>query len=133
MAAYIDTSAWIALLDSRDRYHPAAVAAQKRLLDTQESLVTGWHTLLELSDGLAQHTNQRRASATLTKILKSPTVHIEPSEPHLDTALELFSSRTDWEVDLSDCISFALMQANKIERAFTYDNNFAKAGFEMVG
>jgi predicted nucleic acid-binding protein len=133
LVAYIDTGAWIALLDPKDAFHASARATRGRLQAAQEGLVTGWHTLTELADGLSRHANQTHASRTLSRILESPSVRVEASEPHLDRAIELFTTRLDWGVDLSDCISFALMEAHRIRRAFAYDRDFEKAGFEIVG
>jgi predicted nucleic acid-binding protein len=133
LVAYIDTGAWIALLDRKDAFHASARATRERLRTAKESLVTGWHTLVELADGLARHADQARAASTLSAILASPTVRVEPSQPHVERAMELFSSRTDWNVDLSDCLSFALMEAHEIRRAFAYDRDFEKAGFEVIG
>ena len=48
-------------------------------------------------------------------------------------ATDIFETRTDWNVDLSDCLSFALMEYLGVTRVFTYDSDFAKAGFEVVG
>ena len=133
MAVYIDTGAWIALLDRKDSYHQAASAVRARIQKTQETLITGWHTLFELADGLTRHTSQNHAAQTIRRILESPSVRVEASEPHLDRALEIVSTHGDWNVDLSDCISFALMEAHGIQRAFAYDRDFEKAGFEVLG
>lgn len=133
MAIYIDTSAWIALHEPRDRNHEAAVARLRGLLDSQETLICGWHTLVELADGLVRHYGQKEAAAELDRLLKSPRLRVEPSEAHLERARELFRQRHGWNVDLSDCLSFALMATRKMERAFTYDGDFAKAGFRMEG
>lgn len=133
MAIYVDTSAWIALHEPRDNNHQAAIKRLRVLFDSQETLVAGWHTLAELADGLVRHYGQKEASAELERLLRSPRLRVEPSEPHLPAARELFRLRPGWNVDLSDCLSFALMTAKNIERVFTYDRDFAKAGFRLDG
>jgi hypothetical protein len=70
---------------------------------------------------------------TLRQILDSPHFQVEPSEPYREPALELFWTRSAGEVDFSDCLSFALMAAKKVHRAFAYDADFEKAGFQLVG
>lgn len=133
MAVYVDTSAWIALHEPRDHNHEAAVRRLRELFDSQETLVAGWHTLVELADGLVRHYGQKEAEAELERLLSSPRLRVEPSEPHGPAARELFRLRPNWKVDLTDCLSFALMTAKNIERAFTYDRDFAKAGFRLEG
>jgi len=41
--------------------------------------------------------------------------------------------RLGWGIDLSDALSFAVMEHEGIDEAFTYDDDFEKAGFEIVG
>jgi predicted nucleic acid-binding protein len=133
VAVYVDTGAWIALHEPRDNNHVAAVACLKRLLASQEVLVSGMHTLVELVDGLSRHYTQKEASSELERLMSSPRLRIEPSEVHWGAAREWLKSRPTWGVDMSDCLSFALMSARKIERVFTYDGDFAKAGFRVEG
>ncbi|HEV8361565.1 MAG TPA: PIN domain-containing protein [Candidatus Thermoplasmatota archaeon] len=133
MAVYVDTSAWIALHERREEDHAAAKRAVERLARANEPLITGWHTLTELADGLARHYDQAKASQVLEQLLASPRVRVVASEPHVARGLEILRTRTDWNVDLSDCLSFALMEAHGIQRAFTYDRGFKKPGFELLG
>lgn len=131
MALYVDTSAWIALREPKDNNHNAASKRLRTILADQEAIVVGWHTLVEFADGLTRHYNQKEASAEIERILSSPRVRVEPSDPYLPAARELFRSRHSWNVDLSDCLSFALMKAKGLDRAFTYDGDFERAGFQI--
>lgn len=131
MAVYVDTSAWIAIHEPRDRNHQAARTRFLSLLEAQEILVVGWHTLIELADGLVRHYSQAEAAGQIRRILESPRVRVEASEPHLPAARELLQKRSNWNVDLSDCLSFALMKQKALTRAFTYDSDFEKPGFVL--
>lgn len=133
MALYVDTGAWIALREPKDNNHAAASKRLHAILADQEAIIVGWHTLIEFADGLARHYNQKDASTEIERILSSPRVRVEASEPYLPAARELFRSRHSWNVDLTDCLSFALMKAKGLERAFTYDRDFEKAGFRIEG
>lgn len=132
MPVYIDTSAWIALHEPGDGNHAQAKAALASLVRKKRTLVCGLHTAVEFADGLARHYGQPAAAKSIGKILLSPSVRWLPSEPHFEAARSIFTSREAWGVDLSDCLSFALMEARGVEAAFTYDADFAKAGFEIV-
>lgn len=133
MPVYIDTSAWIALHEPGDSNHRKATAALAALLRRKRTLVSGLHTAVEFGDGLTRHYGQEPAAAAIEKILQSPSVRWLPSEPHFEAARKIFSSRGSWGVDLSDCLSFALMEARGVEAAFTFDSDFQKGGFEIVG
>jgi predicted nucleic acid-binding protein len=132
MAVYVDTSAWIALHERRDRHHGAAKQTLQGLLASHEILVTGVHTLVEFADGLARHYDQAHAADAIQRLVESSALRIDPSEPHWTEALKVFTARRDWNVDLTDCLSFALMDAAGIRRAFTFDRDFDKAGLERV-
>jgi uncharacterized protein len=133
VATYVDTSAWIALHEPRDANHKRATQALNALMAGGEVLVVGWHTLVEFADGLARHYDQRHASAEIERLLSSPRVRVEPSDTVAAEAREMFSKRGNWNVDLSDCLSFALMHSKAIRRVFTYDRDFTKPAFELVG
>ncbi len=49
-----------------------------------------------------------------------------------DEAFELFSSRTDKEWGLVDCISFVVMRERGITEALTADEHFEQAGFRAL-
>jgi uncharacterized protein len=133
LAVYVDTSAWIALHEPREGDHKAAKRTLERLVKANAVMVVGWHTVTEFADGLARHYDQGKAAEQVARLLASPRVRIEPNEPHLPRALELLRTRPEWDVDLSDCLSFALMEGLGLREAFTYDADFRKAGFTTLG
>ncbi len=132
MAVYVDTGAWIALHDRKDSNHGAAKRTAARLKQEGERLVTGRHTLVEFADGLARHYDQHTAAHEVDRISQSPRVMVEESESHWSAAMDLLRTRTDWNVDLSDCLSFALMSHVGITRVLSFDSDFERAGFSIL-
>jgi hypothetical protein len=51
------------------------------------------------------------------------------SRPLLEEGLVLYESRPDKEWSLTDCISFVVMQKERIAEALTGDRHFEQAGF----
>lgn len=47
-------------------------------------------------------------------------------------AIELYSTRSDKEWDLIDCISFVVMQDHGITEALAADQHFVQAGFRAL-
>lgn len=47
-------------------------------------------------------------------------------------ALDIYTKYRDKDWGLTDCIAFILMKENEIPIAFTADNHFIQAGFEIV-
>ncbi|MBI3398342.1 MAG: PIN domain-containing protein [Deltaproteobacteria bacterium] len=46
-------------------------------------------------------------------------------------AWEIFKKYEDKELSFTDCASFAIMEKLKLHKAFTFDEHFKKAGFEV--
>lgn len=133
MAIYVDTSALIALKEKKERDHEAAKDALRSLSETGHLLVTGWHTVIEFADGLARHYSQKVAATEVGRLTSGPRLRIESSEPHVAAAIAILTKNVDWGIDLSDALSFAMMRNLGIKRVFTYDSDFEKADFELVG
>lgn len=129
---YVDTSALFALADPRDREHAVALAAAARSAQRGDTWVTGWHTLYEFTDGVCDRMGQKAAAERLHRLVGNPRLRVQSSEERLSDARRLLETRVDWGVDLSDCLSFAIMRNLGIRRAFTFDLDFEKAGFETV-
>ena len=47
-------------------------------------------------------------------------------------AIEYFKKYRDQEIDLTDCISFSIMERIEISDAFTFDSDFQMRGFETI-
>jgi len=46
--------------------------------------------------------------------------------------MEIFKQYQDKDFSFVDCMSFAIMNQQNLSQAFTFDQHFAPAGFEMV-
>lgn len=132
MAVYLDTGALIALYESKDRNHESAKETLQGLLADDVSLVTGWHTLVEFLDGLVHHYDQARVADELDRLRSSPRLTVVDTDALRSQAVETFEARRDWNVDLSDCLSFTVMEEEGIDQVFTFDSDFEKPGFEIV-
>lgn len=132
MPVYVDTSAWIALHEPRDEHHASAKDCLSRLRRERTHLVTGTHTLIEFIDGLTHHYDQATAARELERLQTSASLRIEPTHDVQEAAAERFQARPDWNIDLSDALSFAFMENAGIDRAFAYDDDFRKPGFDVL-
>lgn len=132
MAVYVDTGALIALFEPSDGNHEAAKRVIQNLFKDEEPLITGWHTLVEFLDGLVHHYDQARAASEMARLHASPRLSILPSDHLKEEAMDTLQNRTDWNVDASDCLSFALMDEKGVEKAFGFDSDFRKPGFRLI-
>jgi predicted nucleic acid-binding protein len=126
---FTDTYYFLALLNSRDQGHAAAVTASARIT----SLLTTEWILLELANALASTTQRKMFDITRKGLQSNQNVHIEPISPMLhEQGITLFHNRPDKEWSLTDCISFVVMQREGLSEALTADRHFEQAGFTIL-
>jgi len=130
---YIDTSALIALSDSRDTNHERAVQHLRDSLASGTRFTLGKPVLIEFIDGVTKRVGKDKAVKELTTILESKVVSVV-SETSSDwaNALSYFCKHKDRRVDLTDALSFSLMERMKIGTAFTFDSDFEAHGFRIA-
>ncbi|MSP63614.1 MAG: PIN domain-containing protein [Myxococcales bacterium] len=132
-AVFIDTGAFVALVDRDDERHGRAKRLLKDLARKGRPLVTSTYivdetlTLLRLRVGhaVAVGFGERLLSARWCRVL-------EVDAPVRAAAWELFVRYDDQVFSFTDCTSFALMQSMELGEAFAFDGDFAAAGFLQV-
>jgi uncharacterized protein len=127
---FIDTSFIIALINERDQYHDQALSLADQY-DTQLLVVTD-SVLLEVANALSRR-YKFEAIQVIEDLLTSEDVDVVRLTPELfDRAFQLYKTRQDKAWGLVDCISFIAMQDRGISIAFTFDQHFAQAGFQIL-
>jgi predicted nucleic acid-binding protein len=126
-----DSSAILALLDADDADHSAAVRAARRIAaERRPSFITTYieaetHALLLRKLGRAIAREFLLAGGL-------PVVAASPDEERSARAIIAKYADRDWT--LCDAISFALLDARRVRRAFTFDRHFQQYGrFEVLG
>lgn len=130
---FVDTGAWLAILNPRDNLHSKAAAFYPGALREFSAMIT---TNLVVAETYALV--QRRCGVTVglsfldlvdssSRILK------------ICSSNELEAQARDWlaryrDQDLSfvGAVSFAVMQSRALRKAFAFDEHFRIAGFECV-
>jgi predicted nucleic acid-binding protein len=131
---FVDASAWIALLNQADGYHSKARAFASDLgAGHHGRLVTTDYVL----DEAATYLRLRAPSSALKQfrsILEtSPSVETIWTTPaRFWAAWEMLGARDDKRWSLTDCLSFVTMESLGIRSAFSFDSDFAQAGFDLL-
>ena len=121
MSVFVDTSAWYAAADSAD----ASNAQAKAILGAGEPLVTSDHVLVETWT-LLRHRIHRAAAERFWTALRGGVAAIEPiGAADLEAAWQIGASFPDQDFSMVDRTSFAVMQRLGIERAASFDDDFA--------
>lgn len=126
-----DSSAILALLDADDADHEQAVAAARQIAaEKRPSFISNYieveaHALLlrKLGRAIAR---EWLLTGGLTVVRALPD-----EEQH---AKEILARHTDKDWTLCDAISFAVLDARRVRRAFTFDRHFRQYGrIEVLG
>jgi len=130
MKVFVDSAAWIALLNTRDDLHTNAIQINKNLRKQNAALVTTEFVLLEVADALCVPPLRQKFVNFFEDFYQLANLQIiEVSHSLLMAGLELYKQREDKNWSLTDCISFVVMNQEGIDRAFTSDRHFEQAGF----
>jgi uncharacterized protein len=132
-AVFVDTSGWVAVLNSDDSLHEQACASLLELGNSRRSLVTTDWVLAETGNGLARTAARSRLAAATKRFLASPDCLLVWIDDGLfERSLALYSQVDDKSWGLVDCASIAVMQDKGIVEAFTSDRHFSQAGFRCL-
>jgi predicted nucleic acid-binding protein len=130
---FVDTSAWIAVSDLRDKFHPAARAEYNRLIGDAFTLVTTNLVIAETYIIIRRTGGHAQAMRLLRSLRGSPRLQKVWSEAGLESqAEEILERHSDQDFSFADAVSFVVMQERGIGQAFTFDNHFAILGFKML-
>ena len=121
MSLFVDTSVWYAAADSGD----ASNSRAKVILAAGEPLVTSDHVLLETWT-LLRYRIHRRSAERFWDALRSGVAAIEfVGAADLEAAWAIGISYRDQDFSITDRTSFAVMRRLGIERAASFDDDFA--------
>lgn len=129
MSVFVDTSALYALLDEGDAHHGDASDALRRLVGAE--LVTHAFVVVEACALVGRRLPWAASERLIDGLL--PVIDVRPVDADLyGGAMATYRRSASVRVSLVDQASFALMRSLGIGRAFAYDDDFAREGFELV-
>ncbi len=128
----VDTSAFYALTDSKDKNHETAVAIRDRLLGEKWRLFTTNIILIEMHALILSRLGRAVALQVIQHVDRSNTtiVRVSPADEH--AARRILAQYYDKDFALADATSFAVMKRLGISSAFTFDRHFAQYGLTIV-
>jgi len=129
---YLDTGAFLARYLTRDQHHKKAVAAWAEIGRGGLRCFTSNFVLDETFTLLGRRAGYRFASQRARLLYSSRVLTIlRPGREDELEAIEDLEKFSDQKVSFTDCISWILMRRNKLRRAFSFDEHYRMAGFEL--
>lgn len=131
MNAYVDTSAFWAILDRDDQHHAEAQKRWVNLLENAATLVCTNYILLETT-ALLQNRLGIEAVRDFTQDVV-PLLTVEWVTPDIhESAIAAVLGAARRRLSLTDCVSFEVMRRLGIHNAFAFDRHFREQGFQDV-
>ncbi len=130
---FVDTSAFLALVNEKDENHTAAVVFLEDIKNGKvkiKKIMTSDYIIDETLTRIRYAVGHREAVEWGKDILSSKVVEkSEVGKEIFGLAWELFETYEDKKLSFTDCTSFALMKKRSIEKAFSFDEDFERMGF----
>jgi len=130
MNIFIDTSAFLAVLDHDDSNHAKAAPFWEKIVSGGDLLLCHNYILVETSALVlrrlgteAVHVFEHDVVAILRVIWVTEDIHAAA------VSAQLMASRRS--LSLVDCTSFEVMRRTGVRTAFAFDRHFAAAGYEL--
>lgn len=126
---FVDTGAFFAIENERDRHHAAALDVRDELMAGGERLVTSDYILDEVYTLIRMRVGHGAAVDFGESLRASRFFRTEPvMTADLEAAWRIFKRYDDKPFSFTDCTSFALMERLKLKAAFTFDRNYREYG-----
>lgn len=130
---FVDAGVWIAITDTRDKYHRAAAEQYKYLIEEQINLVTTNLVVAEAYIVIRRTGGHDPALRFLRSIRESVRLRKIYSDARIEAdAEEILERFADQNFSLADAVSFVVMRDRKLEEAFAFDKHFIIAGFDLL-
>lgn len=126
----VDTSAFLALLDDTDPHHARALGSMRELDEEDELPAVCAYAASESLSLVSRRFGmeparrlQRRLLGACDLLVVSPLEHAAAVEAFLASGRSL---------SFVDCATMAVMRSRDLTRIFAFDEDFARAGFDVV-
>jgi len=130
---FVDTSAWLALVNKSDAAHQKARKVRDTLLKYPSQFLVTNYVMVEIANAFSRIPYKETAVKLISSIEMSENIHIiEINKEIYKKAWQVYSTYLDKDWSLTDCTSFEVMRERRITEAFTTDKHFEQAGFDIL-
>ena len=114
---FADTGYWIALVNPRDQIHAKAVSVTQQLSSTR--ILTSEMVLAEVLNSFSDAGLLRHAVGGMVQKLRSnrDVIIVPQTSEQFESALRRYKQAEDKSWSLTDCASFQVMEAERIQAA----------------
>ena len=132
MKIFMDTAAFLAILNANDQFHPAARQSWQVVIESDSVLFSSNYVLLETT-ALLQHRFGIEAVRLFESDLLPVVTVVWVDELIHKRAMGALLAANRRDLSLVDCTSFDIIRQFGLDKAFTFDPHFREQGFNLVG
>jgi len=131
MNIFIDTAAFLAVLNANDQFHLPARENWDSILASDSAVFSSNYVILETT-ALLQH----RFGVEAVRLFESEVlpiidiIWVEETVHRQGMSALLTANRRD--LSLVDCTSFEIMRQTGLDAVFTFDPHFSERGFNVI-
>lgn len=127
--AFVDTGAWLAVLDPRDQYHQPARTFYRRAIEQNIQFYTTNLVVAETYSLLQRRVGNRTAIQFLDLIAASHRLTRVSSTPALEAKAEaILRKHADQSFSYVDAVSFSVVEDQNLQIVFAFDRHFDVMG-----
>jgi uncharacterized protein len=131
LECFVDTSAFIALYNTRDQHHQEAVRISEKLdgytFYISDAILTETHTILRYRIGF------HAARHFLLQALNDDDFVLLPVDQNIrKKTFEILTTFSDHKISFCDALTAALMKANDMTEIFAFDSHFEVMGVNRL-
>ena len=128
---YVDTSAFVALINMDDPNHDQAMQIWEHLIEDEEKLICNNYVLVESIALIQRRVGLKAVSILHNDIL--PSIEIDWLDKDLHNSIVKAVLKTNRrQISLVDNSSFDTMRRHGVKTAFAFDNHFTAQGFDVI-
>ena len=128
---FIDTSAFLAVLDADDDHHAPAKSAWGEILASGSLLVSSNYILVETFALVQNRLGLQAIRVFQEDIVPLLATRWVDATIHAAATSALLAANRK-KLSLVDCVSFEVMRHTAIKSAFTFNRHFQEQGFDCV-
>ena len=130
MSIFVDTSAFLAVLDASDINHPKAKTFWKKIITDGDVLLSHNYILVESSALVLRRLGMEALRVFEQDIMPILRVIWVTKEVHsAAVGAHLVADRRN--LSLVDCVSFEIMRRTGVQKTFAFDRHFQDYGFDL--
>ncbi|MBU1366910.1 MAG: PIN domain-containing protein [Candidatus Omnitrophota bacterium] len=131
---FVDTSGWVALFVENDADHKKAVSIFEQLKEEKTLIHTSDYVIDETITTILVRGSHKQSVVAGSALFNSEIIkNIYVAPEYLESAWKLYQKYKDKEFSFTDVTSMAISKELNIKKAFSFDTDFQKMGFEVLG